>query len=191
MAALSVFSVALLSLISLSACIFHSSAKSAKAYVYFAEKNPTQLDLCGVLNFQQIGQLGGVRITGTLKGLTPGKHGFHVHERGDIGNGCLDAGGHYNPLRQLHGGPNDLRRHVGDLGNIIANENGEVTLDETYDDLTLSGPHSIIGRAIVIHEGADDLGKGGDKGSMTTGNAGPRVACGVIAIAVSFGALSR
>ncbi|VDK21309.1 unnamed protein product [Anisakis simplex] len=126
-----------------------------------------------------------LQINGTLKGLTPGKHGFHVHERGDIGNGCIDAGGHYNPRGQPHGGPDDLQKHVGDLGNIIAN------LDVTFKRLSLIRFHSIVGRAIVIHEGTDDLGRGGDEGSRIAGNAGARVACGVIGIVVSFGILCR
>jgi len=78
-----------------------------------------------------------------------------------------------------HGGPESEEHHVGDLGNIEANENGRASLLKIYIDpnLTLNGPNSIIGRAVIVHSGEDDLT------SQPTGNAGSRVACGVIGIA--------
>merc|ERR1711964_415201 len=88
-----------------------------------------------------------------ITGLSPGKHGFHVHQNGDLGNNCIDAGGHYNPYNKTHGPPYLFDRHVGALGNILADSEG---------------------RAIVIHQGEDDLGLGGNEGSLKTGNAGPR-----------------
>ncbi|KAF8798980.1 hypothetical protein BYT27DRAFT_7202720 [Phlegmacium glaucopus] len=134
-----------------------------------------------VLDGNKVGQ---VLVTGYISGLSPNSsHGFHVHESGDLQNGCLSTGGHYNPFEQTHGAPTDLARHVGDLGNIDANEAGVASF--TFQDplISLNGPTSILGRAVVVHAGTDDLGKGGNDESLKTGNAGGRVACGVIGIA--------
>ncbi|EPB74604.1 copper/zinc superoxide dismutase [Ancylostoma ceylanicum] len=70
-------------------------------------------------------------LRGTVSGLTPGLHGFHVHETGDLGNGCLASGPHYNPTNVVHGGPMDTVRHVGDLGNINTPDNGSASLAGT------------------------------------------------------------
>ncbi|MFH4980216.1 hypothetical protein AB6A40_006925 [Gnathostoma spinigerum] len=137
--------------------------------------------LIGVLNLVEA--YGKVNIKGNIANLTPGYHGFHVHEKGDIGNGCLNAAGHFNPFNQNHGAPSDLRRHAGDLGNLIAQPNGVAYVDITDSQITLSGPLSIVGRSFVVHENADDLGRGNSPTSLTTGNSGGRVACGVIALA--------
>ncbi|KAJ9699328.1 hypothetical protein PVL29_008094 [Vitis rotundifolia] len=119
-----------------------------------------------------------VRITG----LTPGKHGFHLHEFGDTTNGCMSTGAHFNPNGMTHGAPEDDVRHAGDLGNIVANAEGvaEATIVDTQ--IPLSGPNAVIGRALVVHELEDDLGKGGHELSLTTGNAGGRLACGVVGL---------
>ena len=136
-----------------------------------------------------------------MKGLTPGLHGFHVHQfgkfsfisltrfhfllSGNLIEGCKTAGPHWNPEGVTHGGPGDDVRHHGDLGNIEADNDGNGTLEVTDDRLMLYGPHSIIGRSMVCHADVDDLGKGGHELSLTTGNAGGRVACGVIGIAAA------
>jgi Cu-Zn family superoxide dismutase len=83
-------------------------------------------------------------------------------------------------LQKQHGGPNDTERHVGDLGNIDADANGVAFVNITDKVISLHGDHSIIGRALVVHSGEDDLGKGGTDESKKTGTAGSRVACGVI-----------
>ncbi|XP_054290827.1 superoxide dismutase [Cu-Zn]-like isoform X2 [Macrosteles quadrilineatus] len=129
---------------------------------------------------------GPVFISGNITGLSPGKHGFHIHSLGDLREGCKSTGSHYNPFQTNHGGPVDPFRHVGDLGNIEAGEDGVVTLQMSDHVISLSGPQSVLGRSIVVHEKGDDLGRGGDQESLKTGNAGGRVACGVIGVAQSM-----
>ncbi|XP_076374043.1 uncharacterized protein LOC143258652 isoform X2 [Tachypleus tridentatus] len=123
-----------------------------------------------------------VTVTGKISGLSKGFHGFHVHEYGDNTNGCVSAGGHFNPFNQDHGAPGDQVRHVGDLGNIEAGDDGVAKVHLTDRLLSLTGPLSVVGRSVVVHADQDDLGRGGHELSKTTGNAGGRVACGVIGI---------
>jgi Cu-Zn family superoxide dismutase len=130
----------------------------------------------GVITFSQTEK--GVKVLAHLEGLTPGKHGFHVHEFGDCSAPeFVTAGGHYNVMQMGHGGPADAARHTGDLGNIVADDKGVADLEWLDPMLQLSGPHSIIGRAVIIHAKEDDLK------TQPTGNAGAREACGVIGIA--------
>jgi len=117
---------------------------------------------------------------GNISGLSPGLHGFHVHQKGDIGDDCKAAGGHFNPEGVNHGDKNDQVRHVGDLGNIKAGEDGIMVVDMKCSMAQLDGVNSIMGKAIVVHEGEDDLGLGGDEGSLKTGNAGARAGCCII-----------
>ena len=175
----------------------------------------------GVLKLSQNGD-GPTKIVGSITGLAPGKHGLHVHEFGDTTNGCMSTGPHFNPNNMDHGAPTDKIRHAGDLGNVEATAGG---CDFTIEDMQipLSGANSIIGRAFVIHELEDDLGRGDSseigtqgesrrdvdafrrdrararererlterrfpifsspskgKTSKTTGNAGARLACGIV-----------
>lgn len=133
-------------------------------------------DVSGRVTFTQTAQ--GIKIVADVKGLAPGKHGFHVHEYGDCSApDGTSTGGHFNPENMKHGGPNDTERHVGDLGNLVADEDGNAHYERTDTFIALSGPHSIIGRGIIVHAGEDDLT------SQPTGAAGARVACGVIGIA--------
>jgi len=120
---------------------------------------------------------GGVEIVAELSGLTPGEHGFHVHEFGDcsMADGKC-AGGHFNPEGKDHGKPDAEVRHVGDFGNIKAGADGKASYKRVDKLITFSGPHSIIGRAIIVHAAPDDF-------SQPVGNAGARVGCGVIGIA--------
>ncbi len=118
----------------------------------------------------------GMQVKGELSGLTPGEHGFHVHEFGVWSPDGKAAGSHFNPEAQKHGKQEGSMRHVGDLGNITANANGNASIDLVDPHLTFEGPHSIIGRGLVVHEKADDY-------SQPVGNAGGRVAVGVIGIA--------
>ncbi|KAG0604458.1 hypothetical protein M758_10G173800 [Ceratodon purpureus] len=123
---------------------------------------------------------GPTKVSVKITGLAPGKHGFHLHEFGDTTNGCMSTGPHFNPEGKTHGAPEDGNRHAGDLGNVIAGDDGVVEVELQDSQIPLSGPHSVVGRAFVIHEGEDDLGKGGHELSSTTGNAGGRLACGTI-----------
>ncbi|XP_055344102.1 uncharacterized protein LOC129592155 isoform X2 [Paramacrobiotus metropolitanus] len=125
-------------------------------------------------------------ISGNITGLAPNtQHGFHVHTFGDISQGCASAAAHYNPLRQDHAGPQDVARHFGDLGNIQSDAQGTAQLNITDHIVTLVGPSSVIGRMIVVHEKQDDLGRGGNPESKISGNAGARIACGIIGLANS------
>ena len=130
----------------------------------------------GVVTFSKVE--GGVRVIADIVDLAPGPHGIHIHEFGDCraADGA-SAGGHYNPLNNPHGAPDAQKRHVGDLGNIIADANGLAALDIVDTHLALEGPHSIIGRSVVLHAKADDFK------TQPHGNAGARLACGVIGIA--------
>ena len=120
----------------------------------------------------------GIRMVADISGLTPGKHGFHVHEFGDCsapdGN---SAGSHFNPTKDPHAGHDAEKRHIGDLGNVEADAAGKVHLDLVDKKIKLSGETSIVGRALIVHEKADDLK------TQPTGDAGGRVACGVIGVA--------
>lgn len=126
-----------------------------------------------------------VLIEGEIKGLTPGDHGFHIHETGDLTEGCDSCCAHYNPYNKNHGGRDLYERHVGDLGNITADSDGNAIFSFEDSLIKLRGPISIIGRSVVVHADPDDLGKGGNEASLTTGNSGKRIACGVIGYAKS------
>ena len=130
----------------------------------------------GAVTFTQSGD--SVKVVAELSGLTPGKHGFHIHEFGDCSApDATSAGGHFNPTKHQHGAPDASDRHEGDLGNIEADANGKAHLEVTDTMLKLSGNDSIIGHAVIVHEKADDLK------TQPTGDAGSRVACGVIGVA--------
>uniref|UniRef100_E2IH94 Superoxide dismutase [Cu-Zn] n=1 Tax=Aeluropus lagopoides TaxID=293749 RepID=E2IH94_9POAL len=133
----------------------------------------------GTIFFTQEGD-GPTTVTGSVSGLNPGLHGFHVHALGDTTNGCMSTGPHYNPEGKEHGAPEDEIRHAGDLGNVTAGQDGVANVNVTDSQIPLTGPHSIIGRAVVVHADPDDLGKGGHELSKTTGNAGGRFACEII-----------
>ncbi|RWS14446.1 superoxide dismutase-like [Cu-Zn] [Dinothrombium tinctorium] len=121
-----------------------------------------------------------VAIRGRITGLTPGAHGFHIHEKEMVNNDCLSAGKHYNPQNTDHGGKADWVRHVGDLGNILADNQGVAYFDISDQVISLSGGYNVINRTLVVTEHGDDLGRNPDIESKTNGNSGAPVACGVI-----------
>ena len=115
-----------------------------------------------------------------ITGLSPGKHGFHIHEFGDITSADgKSTGGHFNPEANDHAGPDADKRHVGDLGNIEADDNGHGMYKNVDKVVQIHGQHTILSRAITIHAGTDDLT------TQPTGAAGARVAHGVIGVAKS------
>jgi Cu-Zn family superoxide dismutase len=120
-----------------------------------------------------------VRLVAHVTGLEPGTaHGFHIHEYGDLTAPDLtSAGGHYAPEGHPHGGPEVPLHHAGDLGNVVADAQGVADLEMTVHGITLTGDHPVLGRAIVVHEGGDDLR------TQPTGASGARLAAGVIGIA--------
>ncbi|MEO8191312.1 MAG: superoxide dismutase family protein [Acidobacteriota bacterium] len=129
----------------------------------------------GTATFTELGS-GGVRAHIHIENAPPGTHGLHLHEKGDCSDPeAKSAGGHFNPGGMPHAGPMADKRHAGDLGNIEIGANGKGDLDVRSDLLTVkAGPNSVVGRAVVFHEKADDLA------TQPTGNAGGRLACGVI-----------
>lgn len=148
------------------------SVKKAICLLYPTEGN----QVSGKVTFIEVE--GGVRVVALVSGLAPNsKHGFHIHEYGDCSAvDASSAGGHFNPMRMSHGGPEDHMRHTGDLGNLEADMNGNASVDYIDPMLTLRGEESVIGLSIIVHQNEDDLK------TQPTGNAGPRIACGVIGV---------
>ncbi|KIV91411.1 Superoxide dismutase [Cu-Zn] [Exophiala mesophila] len=138
----------------------------------------------GQVTFEQADENSPTTISWDLTGHDANaERGFHIHQFGDNTNGCTSAGPHYNPYGKTHGGPSDSERHVGDLGNIKTDAQGNAKGSVTDSLIKLIGEQSVLGRTVVSHGGTDDLGKGGNEESKKTGNAGPRPACGVIGLA--------
>ena len=132
-------------------------------------------DVRGTVYLQKEG-VGRTRLTFEVRGLAPGMHGAHVHAHGDLRHGCAGTCAHHNPDGTSHGGPVGPRRHRGDLGNIVADPSGESDTVVVVD----TALHELVGRTIIVHAGPDDLGRGGNDESRKTGNAGARVAGGLI-----------
>ena len=136
----------------------------------------------GSLTFTQTAD--GVTVWASIEGAPPGAHGLHIHDVGDCSaDDFTSAGGHFNPTGAPHGGPGDAERHAGDLGNIEIGEDGTGSLELSSDMLNTwamdaapagTGGHSVVGRGVILHGGADDLV------SQPTGAAGARLACGVV-----------
>jgi Cu-Zn family superoxide dismutase len=145
--------------------------KKAKCVLYPTQGNKVN----GVINF--IATDSGMKVTGNIQGLTKGKHGIHIHECGDCSAADgSSAGGHFNPMGKSHGGPMDMNRHEGDMGNVMADDSGKAHISYYDKMLSFDGDNSIIGRSVIIHKGEDDFK------TQPTGNSGARVACGVIGI---------
>ena len=117
-----------------------------------------------------------------IHNLSDGEHGFHIHKCGDLTKGCSSGCSHFNPAKCNHGGLKSRKCHAGDLGNIKSKGGVSRGTIKTNKITLRKSIRNIIGRMIIVHADRDDLGKGGDEESLKTGNAGKRLACGVIGI---------
>jgi len=141
-----------------------------------ADLKPTKgNNASGTATFTQVGN--GVRVVADVRGLNPGQeHGFHIHEAGDCSSGDgMSTKGHFNPQSKPHAHYSTAERHAGDMPALRADANGNAHLDTVLDVMTVNpGPTSIVGRGLIVHAGSDDYK------TQPTGNAGARVACGII-----------
>ncbi len=151
------------------------SCRSGRGAMATASLNPSEGSTAkGMVHFQDQGD-GSVEVTVDLTGVPPGVHGFHIHEKGDCGNNGQNAGGHFNPTGMVHGAPDAQSHHAGDFGNVTAEANGEVhTHFMTHSITVKEGTLSVVGRSVVLHANPDDLV------SQPSGNAGARIACGIV-----------
>lgn len=138
----------------------------------------------GHITFTQKKNMSGTYVKFDLSKMKKDKtHAVHIHEYGDMRKGCASLGSHWNPRRRQHGSIelDGKNRHSGDLiNNLITDGKGRFR-SSYYDPLVkLRGPNNIFGRSVVIHEGVDDLGRGGFPDSKKTGHAGGRMACAII-----------
>jgi len=130
----------------------------------------------GTVTFEKVE--GGVKVIADVSGLTPGKHGFHIHEYGDCSaSDFTSTGGHFMMAGEAHGAPGVAMTHKGDMGNLDADASGHAHMEWVDSEMSFEGPHSIIGRGVIVHEKEDDLV------TQPTGGAGARIACGVIGLA--------
>jgi len=151
------------------------SADEHKTVQAIAKVQPTtQGTAKGIVSFTQEGDK--VKVVADIEGLKPNsKHGFHIHEGSEVGPDGMKAGGHYNPEKHKHGGPEMAEHHAGDLGNLVADENGKAHVEITLDDVTINGQKNpIVNRTVIVHAAADDLK------TQPTGNSGARIGGGVI-----------
>ena len=162
-----------LSIIILASCGFENNKKSTEAVAKILPATGSNVN--GTIVFKQ--EESGVRVKGVIKNLAPGKHALHVHRYGDLSTfDASSACDHFNPTNKKHGGRADAERHIGDLGNIEADKQGVAQFDFVDTQISLSGPHSIVGRSMMVHAKEDDLI------SQPSGNAGGRIGVGVVGI---------
>jgi Cu-Zn family superoxide dismutase len=163
--------------VSASAVALAAAVSAAPVTKAVATLSPTQgSSVKGTATFAAADK--GVKVTVHVTGLTPGKHGFHIHEFGDCSApDAASAGGHFNPTGDPHAAPTEAKRHVGDLGNIEADKDGTAHLEYVDAHASFDGASSILGHGVIVHANPDDLK------TQPTGNAGGRVACGVIGVA--------
>jgi superoxide dismutase, Cu-Zn family len=140
-----------------------------------AQLKPTQGNTAaGTVSFSQEG--GAVRVRASVSGLTPGAHGFHIHDKGDCSApDATSAGGHFNPGGKPHGAPDHAEHHAGDLPQLVADAAGDARLDALLPGLAIGEGVDVVGRGVIVHAAADDFK------TQPTGNSGARIACGVIA----------
>lgn len=131
--------------------------------------------IAGEVSFVE--EKGGLTVKAVVSNLPPGKHGFHLHENPGCAEGGKAAGGHFNPDKAMHGYlPKDgmEHAHAGDMGNIDVDDKGNGTSVVFMPGLTLTdGQYAVSGRSVIVHEKTDDFGQ-------PTGNAGGRIACGIV-----------
>lgn len=145
-----------------------------------ATLQPTQGNITsGSVSFTQKGDQ--LVVDARVTGLTPGPHGFHVHEKGDCSapDGA-SAGGHFNPSAKAHGSPAHAMHHGGDFGNLVADAGGQAVLQLTIPlseiSLAQDAPNSVLKKGVIVHADPDDYL------TQPTGNSGKRLACGVITL---------
>jgi superoxide dismutase, Cu-Zn family len=130
----------------------------------------------GTVHFHELSD-GSVDVSADITGVPPGVHGFHVHDKGDCGDNGNAAGGHFNPLNMPHAAPDAQSHHAGDFGNVTADSKGEVHTHFNTTAVTVHpGQTSAVGHAVILHANPDDLT------TQPSGNAGPRIACGVVTL---------
>ena len=161
-----------LAVAALAGCAGHSAGPTATAQLEPTRGNTT----AGTVSFVQSGDV--VKVSGEIRGLkASAEHGFHVHEKGDCSSGDgMSTGGHFNPGGKAHGHHGHGDHHTGDLPSLKADANGVAKF--SFESRTIrvgSGDNNIVGKGLIVHRDPDDYK------TQPTGNAGPRLACAVIA----------
>ena len=157
--------------------VFGACASAPTGPMAQANLQPTSNSTArGTVHFQQLAD-GRVEVQVDLSGVPAGVHGFHVHDKGDCGDNGNAAGGHFNPTGSPHAAPGTSPHHAGDFGNVTADAAGEVHTRFTTSSVTVAaGDRSAVGHAVILHANPDDLT------TQPTGNAGGRIACGVVTL---------
>ena len=164
------FAVLVFSLVLVAACASMTTGPAASATL----SPTTGQTAAGTVRLTQMAD-GSVQVKVDLTGVPAGVHGFHIHDKGDCGDNGNAAGGHFNPASTAHGAPDATPHHSGDFGNVTADASGEVhTSFNTHSVTVEAGANSAVGHAVILHANPDDLV------TQPTGNAGARIACGVV-----------
>ena len=166
------FALSSLAVVALAGCASHLSGNRATAKLEPTRGNTAT----GTVTFVQTGD--GVQVSGEIRGLKPdAEHGFHVHEKGDCSSGDgMSTGGHFNPTAKPHGSHGAGEHHTGDLPSLKADKYGVAAFSFASRSISVGGPTTdIVGKGLIVHRDPDDYK------TQPTGNAGPRLACAVIA----------
>lgn len=162
----------------LSASVLYSQDVKSRAVANIKGTMPDS-QITGIVTFEETEE--GLVVAAAVANVpNPGKHGFHIHEKGDCSDQGKAAGSHYNPMGVTHGHlatDGHEKAHAGDMGNITITEDGTGKLETTLPGVQLTGEHhNVSGLAVILHEKEDDY-------SQPTGNAGGRIGCGIITAA--------